>query len=229
MTAFADEIVDLSVKHLILAVFAFQRTVVEGNLERRLQTYLTEALLLIRKDPCLIANERMLESLAYHLVGAEQVGRGDTLTIRRVAHDDGLLRRLGEVLEVLLLDSDILAQTGGLHIQVGSVDSLDVYIIAIDMMLEFLLARIIIIYFLKEVGVKVWPLLECISLAEDPRRHVTCYEGSLDGESSRTAHGVYEISLAPPSRHQDHARGKHLIERSLNALLAVATTMKRLT
>ena len=78
----------------------------------------------------------MFQSLAYHLIGAKQVGGGDTLAIGRVGYHNTLLLGLGEVLEVTLLNGDITGQTCSLYIQTSRVDCLDVDIVSVNMMME---------------------------------------------------------------------------------------------
>ena len=78
----------------------------------------------------------MLESLANHLVCAQKVGSGYTLAVGRVGDDNTLLFGLREVLEVGMCNSDVLAESGCLHIHVGSVHCLHVDIISVDMVSE---------------------------------------------------------------------------------------------
>ena len=51
----------------------------------------------------------MLQPLANHPVGAQQVGCGDAFAVGRIGHDDAWLAGVGEVLEVALLNGYILA------------------------------------------------------------------------------------------------------------------------
>ena len=78
----------------------------------------------------------MLQPLANHLVGAQQVGRGDTLAIGRIGDNDTLCRRLGEVLEVLFVDGNVVGQPCGTDIEACRVDCLDVDVIAVDVVVE---------------------------------------------------------------------------------------------
>ncbi len=80
------------------------------NLDRWLQTNLLKALLAVAQYPSLVAGKSLLESLANHLVGVQEVRGRDALAVWRIHHDDALLGRLCEVLEVLLCDGDVLGQ-----------------------------------------------------------------------------------------------------------------------
>ena len=130
------EAAHLAVKHLIATELTLQRAVVDRNLDAGFQADLPEALLTIRQDPCLIAHELVFQPFADHLVGSQQVRCGDTLSIRRIHHDDALLLRLREVLEVLLGDGHIPRQAGGGHIHTCRVHGLHVGIVAVDVMGE---------------------------------------------------------------------------------------------
>ena len=227
-TAFAAEGLHLTVEHLVFAEFALQRAVVQGYLDAGLQADLLEALLTIRQDPCIAAHELVFQPLADHAIGAEQVGCRDTLAVGRVAHEDSLVFRLLEVFEVLLLNGDVAGQSGSLGIDAGRVDSLHVDVVAVDVMVERALLRVVVIYLVEEVGIEVGPFLEGILLAEEARSHVACDEGRLDEQGAAAAHRVDEVGLALPSGHHDHAGGQHLVERCLYRLLPVATPVERL-
>ena len=170
----------------------------------------------------------MLQSFANHLIGAQQVVGRDALTVWRIGHHDTLVLRLGEVLEVLLLDSDIVGQTSSLDVETGRVDSLDVYIVAVDMMVELTFLRIVVVNLVKEVGIEVGPLLEGKLLAEQARSHVSGNKRSLDEQCARTTHGINEIRLAMPARHQDDTCSQYFVDGGFDRLLAIAATMQRL-
>ena len=217
------ELLHLAFEHGILAELAFQRTVVERNLDRGFQSYLFETLLAVAQNPCVVAAEGMLQPFAYHLVGAQQVGCGDAFAVGRIHHDDALLGRSGEVFEVLLADGDFLRQTGSPHVEIGGIDRLHVVVVAVDMMFEISFLRVVVVDFVEQVGIEVGPFLESKLLAENARRNVACDEGSLNGQRSRSAHRVDEVGFASPSRHENHAGSQHLVERSLARLLPVAS------
>ncbi len=69
-TVFAEA----TVKHDIFAKLAFQRTIEEGRLQRRLQPDALEALFTVAQDPCFTPGELTLELLSDGLVQAQQVG-----------------------------------------------------------------------------------------------------------------------------------------------------------
>ena len=106
----------------------------------------------------------MLQALAYHAVGVEQVGCGDTFAIGRVGDDDGLVLGLHEVLKVLLLDGDAAGESGCLDVGASRVHGLVVDVVAVDMVAERLLLRVIVIYgdSLAETGI----LSPCINSAD---------------------------------------------------------------
>ena len=132
--AFAAEILELAVKDGVFAELTFQRSVEHGNLDGWLQAYLIETFLAVAEHPGFAAHEGVLEPFAYHLVGAEQVGCGDSLAVGRIHHNDTLLLGLLEVLEVALLDGHILGKTGCFDVECGCVHGLDIYVVAVDMM-----------------------------------------------------------------------------------------------
>ena len=227
--ALRAEVLQFTVEHLIFAEFALQRSVEEGNLDAGLQADLVEALLAVGEHPGIVALELVLQPFADHLIGAQQVGGGDALAVGRIGDDDALGLGLGEVLEVLLLNGDVTAQPGGLHVHHCRVHGLDVHVVAIDMVLELALHAVVIVYLVEEVGIEVGPLLEGILLAEQTRGHVLGDECRLDEQGARAAHGVDEVGIALPAAHQDHACREHFVERGLDALLAIASAVERLT
>ena len=96
------------------------------------------------------------------------------------------------------------------------------------MVLEITLFRVVVIDFLEEVGIEVGPFLEGEILPEHTRRDVLGDERCLDEQRARAAHRVDEVAFAPPSRHEDHACGQHLVEGGFNRLLTVSATVQRL-
>ena len=227
-TALRAELLHLAVEHHVLAELALQTSVIYRNLDRWLQANLLEALLAVAQYPSLVAGEGTLEALANHLVGIQQVRRRDTLAVRRVHHDDALLGRLGEVLEVLLGDGDILAQSGSTHVEVGCVHRLHIYIISVDVVLELALLRVVVIDHIEEILVEIVPFLEGKLLAEYTWRDVAGDEGSLDGDGSRTAHWVDEVAFALPAGHQNHTGSQHFVQWCLHLLLTVAAAVQTL-
>ena len=183
-TAFRTEVLHLAVEHHILAEFALQASVEYRNLDRWFQTNLLEALLAVAQYPSLVAGKSLLEALTYHLVGVQEVRGRDALAVWRVHHDDALLCWLGEVLEVLLGDGDILAQSGSTNIEVGCVHRLHIYIISVNVVLELALLRVVVIDHVEEILVEIVPLLEGKLLAEYTWRDVAGDEGSFDGDGT---------------------------------------------
>ena len=95
-------------------------------------------------------------------------------------------------------------------------------------MLKLTLLRVVVVDSVEKVLVEVRPLLESKLLAEHTWRDVACDEGCLDDESTRTTHRVDEVGIALPTRHQNHTSCQYLVQRSLYALLTIATTMQAL-
>ena len=95
-------------------------------------------------------------------------------------------------------------------------------------MLELAFLRIIVVNLVEQVLVEVCPFLEGVLLAEHTRGHVAGYEGSLDEQCARAAHGVDEVGLAVPAGHENHSGRQHLVERGLNVLLPVAAAVQAL-
>ena len=225
---FLSEFFHLALEHRVLAELALQRTVVERYLDGRLQAYLLEALFAIRQHPGIVARELMLQALAYHLVSIEQVGSRDAFAVGRISHHQRRLGRLLEILEVLQLHGDVLHHTGGAHVQRSLSNSLRVDVVAVDVVLELALLRVVVVDLVKEVLIEVGPFLKGKLLAEQARAHVAGNEGGLDEQRAATAHGVDEVAFAAPARHQDHTCCQHLVQRGLGGLLTIAATMQRL-
>ena len=224
----AAELLQFSAEHLVAAQFALQCSVVERNLDAWAQTNLLEALFAVAQHPRLVALEGMLQSLAYHLVGLQQVGCGDALTVGRVGNHDGRFLGLFEVLEVLECHGDVVGEACRPNVPQCGVHRLGVYVVAIDMVVELALLRVVVVYLVEEVGIEVLPLLEGELLAEESRSHVVGYEGCLDKQCAAAAHGVDEVRLTAPSAHQNDTGGKNLVERCLYRFLAVAASVERL-
>ena len=91
------------------------------------------------------------------------------------------------------------------------------------------LTRVVIVYLVEQLLVKVVPFLKGILLAEHPWAHVLGNEGSLDEQRSAAAHGVDEIDVTLPSRLHNHSGCEHLVERCLYTFLAIAAAVQRLS
>ena len=212
---FLAEILHSAVEDAVLAELALQRSVVHGNLDRRLQADSLEALLTIAQHPSLVTHEGVLQTLAYHLVGIEQIWSRDTFAIRRVYYENALLGRLCEVLEVGTIDGNVVGKTSSTHVKTSCVDCLHVDVVTIDMVCKLTFLRVVIIDSIEKLSIVIRPLLESELLAEHARTHVMGNKSSLDGECARTTHRVNEVGLAMPSGHKNHTSSKHLVERSL--------------
>ena len=187
---------------------------------------MVEAFLAVAQHPCVVVLELMLKRFANHAVCAEQVGSGYAFAVGRIGNHYRLVLRLLEVFEVGHFHADVLSQSGCAHVEAGRLYGLGVYVIAVYVVRELAFLRVVVVYAVEEVGVEVGPLLERIALAEHARSHVAGDERGLDKQRARAAHGVDEVRIALPSRHEYHARGEHLVERSLDRLLPVAAAVQ---
>ena len=167
----------------------------------------------------------MFESFANHLISAQKVWCGDALSVRGIGDYDALVGWLGEVLEVLLPNGDVVAQTSGLHVKAGRVDGFDIDIISVYMVLKLTLLALVVIDFVEQVGIKVWPFLKSILFAEQSRGHVLGDKGCFDENGARTAHGIDEVRVTFPPRKKNHTGCEHFIERCLDTLLAISATV----
>ena len=131
------EIGEFPAEHLVLTEFTFKRTIIYRHFQRWLQPDSLETLLTIRENPRLVALELMFQPLAYHTVCIQEVWRGYTFAIRGIADDYGLLLWLCEFLEVCTFHINNLCQTGSPDIYLRCIDSLDVYIVAFYLMVEW--------------------------------------------------------------------------------------------
>ena len=228
-TTVVTEIFQFSVEHLVSAEFTFQTAVIEGDLDTGFQADLLKALFAVGENPGIITFELMFQAFTNHLISTQKVGRGDTLTIRGIGNHDALIAWLGEVLEVLLSDGDVVGQTCGLHVEEGRIDGFDVNVVTVYMVLELTLLALVVIDFIEQVCIEVRPFLKGIFFAEQTRGHVLGDEGCLDENGTGAAHGIDEIGVALPTREQDHACSEHLIERCLDTLLTITASVQRLT
>ena len=170
----------------------------------------------------------MFQAFANHLVGGQQVGGRNTFSVGWVGNDDAGVQGLLEILEVLLCHRDVAGQSRSLDIHACGVDSFDIYIVAVDVVVERSLLGVVIINLVEELRVEVGPLLKGELLAEQTRCHITGDKGSLDEQGAGTAHRVNEVGLALPACHQYHAGSQHLVQGCLDRLLTIASTMQAL-
>ena len=215
-TAFFAEDLHLAVEHLVFAELALQRTIEQRNLDAWLQANLFEAFLAIAEHPGVVAYKLMFQAFANHLVGGQQVGSRNTLTIGWVGNHNAGVQGLLEVLEVLFCHRDIIGQSCCLDIHACGVDSFDIYIVAVDVVVERSLLGVVIINLVEELRVEVGPLLKGELLAEQTWCHVAGDKGSLDEQGAGTAHRVNEVGLALPPRHQNHSGSQHLVQGSFD-------------
>ena len=165
-TTLRAEVLQLAVEHLILAELALQRSIIKRYLDAWLQANLVETLLAVAQYPGVVALKLVLQSLAYHLVSTQQVGRRNALAVRWVRYHDALVGGLCKVLEVLLLYGYDVAQSCGLHVHTCGVHSLHVDVVTVYLVVELALQTLVVVNLVEQVGVEVGPLLECKLLAE---------------------------------------------------------------
>ena len=94
------------------------------------------------------------------------------------------------------------------------------------MVVELALLGVVVVDAREELLVEVGPFLEGEAFAEDARRDVARDECGLYGDCSRSAHGVDEVGVTLPSRHENHASCEDLVEGSLDTLLSVAAAVQ---
>ena len=99
-------------------------------------------------------------------------------------------------------------------------------VVAVDVVLEVVLPRLILVDAVEEFLVEVGPLFEGILLAIHAGGDAAGNEGGLDGNGAAAAHRVDEVAFALPSREHDNAGGKHFVQRSFHRLLPVAATVQ---
>ena len=89
--SFGTEILHSATENSIFSKLTLQAPVEHRNFNRRLEPYLFKAFLTITQYPGIVPHEFMFQSFANHLVRSEQIGCGDTLSIRWVCDDDAWL------------------------------------------------------------------------------------------------------------------------------------------
>ena len=152
---FLATVLQLAVEHLILAEFARECTVVEGNLGGRTETNLCKAFFVITENPSVVTHKLLLETTADGGIEVEDVVRCDALAVRRIGDDDGFLaehfalvyfvifqlrlRIPFEFVEVLLLHIYNLADTCRTSIVGGNCHSLTIDVEAVNLVVEIAL------------------------------------------------------------------------------------------
>ena len=136
---------------------------------------------------------------------------------------------MSKVLEVLELDCNIVRQAGSLHVLSGYGHRRTVVVIAIGMVQELALLRVVVVNLVKQFGIEIGPTLECEALAEHAGGDIASYQRCLNGQCAASAHGVDKVGLAAPTSHQDDTSRKHFIQWCLNGLLPVTSAMKTLS
>ena len=171
----------------------------------------------------------MFQYFAYSAVSSQQVGCRYSFTIRRVCHHYSLFSRLLKVLYVSLFYCYAFCHAGSLDVEARLCNGCKVDVIAIYVVSKFALIRVVVVNLVEEVAVKVGPFLEGIFLSEQTGSHVVGYQGSLYGQGSRSAHRVNKVCFASPAGHKNHSGSENLIERSLDRLLSVSSSVKTFT
>ena len=224
----STHVVELSAEYLVLAQLAFQTSVVQRCTQRRFQTNLVETFFPVAQYPCLVIYELMLQSLANHLIESQQVGSRDTFSIGRIRNDDALLLRLGEVSEILLLNGNLLAQTGSLHVGSGNGYGRTTDVVAVNMVLEGMLLTVVLIDLIEKFLVEVRPFLKGIFLSVHTGSNASGYQCSLYGDGTASAHRVDKVALPMPTRQHDDTGCQHLVQGSLYTLLTITSAMQAL-
>ena len=137
--------VELAVEELIFAELAVERAVVEGNFETRLQADGFKAFFLVTDNPSLVAAEGMFQRLADHLIKPREVFGLEAFAVWRVGHHDRLLGRLLKLLEVALLQGYDVAHACSLHVGIGCLNGTQVKVVAVNLMVEGTLLRVVVV------------------------------------------------------------------------------------
>ena len=171
----------------------------------------------------------MFQTRAKFLINVQKVIQYKTFTIWRVHNHHCALLWLNKILYVTALNFDYIVHHCRLDVTACTCHHAAIHIVTVDLMLEFAFCRVILVYRTEQFAVEIVPLFKSISLTEHTRCNVTCYERSLDGYSTRTAHRVNEVTLTVPACKHNHSGSKHLIYRSRTCFHAITTTVQRLT
>ena len=147
--------------------------------------------------------------------------RVETLAVRGIEHHQGIYHFVIYHLPIYciigpfdffhadLLEFDIFLDTGGFDILGCLLDGIERGIGAVDLMGEIPLVAVVDVNVTPEVGIEIGPFLKSVRRTEDTRGDVAGDKGSFNKESSRAAHGVIEVELPVPSRHEQHACRQH--------------------
>ena len=170
----------------------------------------------------------MLEAFADGFVQSQNIGRLQTLAIRRVRHNDCLILRLGKLTEVLLAELYHIAHTSLFGIGHSSFESRTIDVVGVNLMVEFTFSRVVVIYTIEQIAVKVFPFLEAETLTEDTRIDIARHESGFDSYSARTAERVDQVAFHIPSTQLNETGCQHFVDRSITRSHTIATQVKTL-
>ena len=225
-----NELFSCSAKQFVSIETAVQLAVHQPQPLRWFQTNALERVLIGGENPCRCSRELELEAFAYILVEPQHVlVAGQAFAIRRIDdHQRAVRMDVLQLLHTYLTDINEPLHTRLTDVLNGLLHSIETCIAAVDAVGELALAGVVVVYLLKEVAVKIVPLLKGESLAEDARTDVLRNQSRLDKQCPRAAHKVVEVRLSFPSCEQEHSRRKSFIQRCFGLRDAVAAFVERL-
>ena len=95
--------------------------------------------------------------------------------------------------------ADGIRQSCSLDIHTSGIHSLDVDIVAIDVILEFTFLTLVVIDFVEELGIEIRPFLKGKLLSEESWSHVLGNERSLDKQGAATTHRIDKVGISLPA------------------------------
>ena len=226
VAATGPEAVHGAVEELVFSKLAVDRAVHQRHLETGAQAHLVEELFLARDHPGIVSREGMLQALAQGAIHGVEVGRRQALAIGRVGNHDGRRGGLGELAYVLLLQNDTIGHAGAFGVSRGSLDGRQVQVVAIYLVVEGALLRVVVVDAVEQIAVEVLPPLKAEALAKHARIDVSGHESGLDEDGARAAEGVDEVFLEVPPRELHESGRQHLVDGRLDGGHAVAAQVE---
>ena len=164
------------------------------------------------------------------------------LAVRRIDHHQGIchlvfdfrllafdFRQLRiELLHTYLSELHVTLHSGGLDVLGGLSDGIERGVGTVYPVRESPLLAVVVINPVPQLRVEVMPPLEGERLPEDSGGYVPCDECRLYGQGTRAAHGVVEVALPLPARHQQHARRQDLVDGRFSRRYTVSAFVQAL-
>ena len=213
--SFTAECFVLTIKDFVVHEFAFQFTIEEIHFLGWLQADFRKQFLFTGDDPCRITYKGMFQAFSDGMIESQNIRTAYAFSIRRIGHDDGRLRRLFKVGDVLLCDGHFFGHAGSLNVDVRCFHCMDVDIVAIDVMQKLTLLTVVVVYLIQQLRVEVGPFLKVVMTSEYPWPDIACDERCFDRQCTTSAHRVDEVAFTTPSCHEYHACSQYLVQRSI--------------